>query len=80
MELQGAKEPFDIEIGATVYSVFPEEEEVFMVFKDGVEYVKIIKDTDTLWLKLDPETELPLFGMDEEINLIGQKILEILGE
>ncbi|MEJ5053089.1 hypothetical protein [Sphingobacterium sp. MYb382] len=80
MELQGAKEPFDIEIGATVYSVFPEEEEVFMVFKDGLEYVKIIKDTDKLWLKLDPETELPLFGMDEEINLIGQKILEIIGE
>ena len=80
MELEGAKEPFDIEIGAIVYSVFPEEEDVFMVFKDGLEYVKIIKDTETQWLKLDPETELPLFGMDEEINLIGQKIAEIIGE
>ncbi|QBQ42500.1 hypothetical protein [Sphingobacterium psychroaquaticum] len=75
MELEGAKEPFDIEIGESVYSIFPEEEDVFMVFKDGEEYVKIIKDTDSMWLKLHPETELPMFGMDEEVNTIGQEIL-----
>jgi len=74
MELQGAQEPFDIEIGNIVYSVFPEEKDVYLVFKDGKEYVKIIKDTDTSWLKLNPETELPMFGMDEEVHFIGQKI------
>ncbi|MFD1768542.1 hypothetical protein [Sphingobacterium suaedae] len=79
MELQGAKEPFDLEIGDTVYSVFPEEKDVFIVFKEGEEYVKIIRDTENAWLKLHPETELPLFGMDEEVNLIGQKINEELG-
>lgn len=73
------KEPFDIEIGTVIYSVFPEEEDTFVIFKDGVEYVKIIKDTDTNWLKLNPETELPLFGMDEEINLIGDEIKRELG-
>lgn len=76
MELKGAKEPFDIEIGDIVYSVFPEEEDMFIIFKDGKEYVKIIKDTETAWLKLHPETELPMFGMDEEINAIGAKINE----
>lgn len=79
MKLEGAQEPFDIEIGDVVYSVFPEEEDVYIIFKDGEEYVKIIKDTETAWLKLDPETELPMFGMDEEINLIGSKITEELG-
>ncbi|MGJ1419090.1 hypothetical protein ACR79T_05660 [Sphingobacterium spiritivorum] len=73
------KEPFDIEIEDIVYSVFPEEEDTYVIFKDGKEYVQIIKDTDTTWLKLNPETGLPMFGMDEEINLIGQKIREEIG-
>ena len=79
MELQGAKEPFDLEIGDTVYSVFPEEKDVFIVFKEGEESVKFNRDTENGWLKLHPETELPLFGMDEEVNLIGQKINEEIG-
>lgn len=74
MELQGAQEPFDIEIGNIIYSVFPEEKDVYLIFKEGKEYVKIVKDTETSWLKLNPETELPMFGMDEEVNLIGKEI------
>lgn len=76
VELKGAQEPFDIEVGDVVYSVFPEEKDVYLIFKEGKEYVKIIKDTETMWLKLDPATELPMFGMDEEVNLIGTKIAE----
>lgn len=79
MELHGAKEPFDIEINDIVYAVFPEEEDMFMIYKEGLEYLKIIKDTDTTWLKLHPETELPMFGLDEEVNSIGQRIAEIMG-
>ncbi len=71
MEMQ---EPFDIEVGDVTYSVFPDEKDTYTVFKDGKEYVQIIKDTETSWLKLNPETGLPLFGMDEEINLIGTEI------
>ena len=79
MELKGAKDHFDIEIGDVVYSVFPEEEDSYLIFKEGLEYVKIIKDTESTWLKLDPETEIPLFGMDEEVLLLRQKIIEELG-
>jgi len=68
------QEPFDIEINGITYSVFPDEKDTYTVFKDGQEYVQIIKDTDTTWLKLNPETGLPMFGMDEEINLIGSEI------
>lgn len=70
------KEPFDIEILNTVYSIFPEEKDTYTVFKEGKEYVQILRDTDTNWLKVDPESGIPLFGMDEEVNLIGSKILE----
>ena len=71
MEMQ---EPFDIEVGGVTYSVFPDEEDTYTVFKEGKEYVQIIKDTETTWLKLNPESGLPMFGMDEEINLIGAEI------
>lgn len=77
MELQ---EPFDIEVGDIVYSVFPDEKDTYTIFKDGKEYIQIIKDTETSWLKLHPETGLPLFGMDEEVNVIGAGILKELGE
>lgn len=72
------KEPFDIEIGEIVYSVFPDEEDTYTIFKEGKEYVQIIKDTGANWLKLHLETGLPLFGMDEEVNLIGAEITKEL--
>lgn len=68
-------EPFDIEIGEMVYAIFPEENDVYTVFKDGAEYAKIQKDTEGIWLKLDPDTEMPMFGNDEEINNIGKGIV-----
>ncbi len=69
-------EPFDLEIGGTTYSVFPEGEDIYAIFKEGVEYVKIQKDTEAHWLKLDPETEMPLFDNDEEVNAIGRGIAD----
>jgi hypothetical protein len=68
-------DPFDIEIGETVYAVFPEEDEIYTIFKEGVEYVKIQKDTEGIWLKLDADTDMPLFGADEEVNNIGKGII-----
>lgn len=73
------QEPFDIVIRDVVYSVFPDEKDTYTVFKEGKEYVQVIKDTDTHWLKLNPETGLPMFGMDEEVNLIGAEISKHIG-
>jgi hypothetical protein len=67
-------EPFDLEINGIIYSVFPEGEDIYAIFKEGIEYVKIQKDTEAHWLKLDPETEIPLFDNDEEVNAIGREI------
>ncbi|MEJ6980196.1 hypothetical protein WG906_07025 [Pedobacter sp. P351] len=68
------QEPFDIELAGVTYSIFPEEEETFTIFKEGVEYIKIQKDTDEHWLKLDEETDLPLFSEDAEVNELGRAI------
>lgn len=69
------QEPFDIQIGDINYAVFPEGNDIYVIFKEGKEYAHIQKDTDLQWLKLDPETALPLFEVDEEINNIGREIL-----
>lgn len=74
------KEPFDVEISGITYSIFPEETDIYTIFKEGSEYVQIQKDNERHWLKLDPESGIPLFGMDEEINAIGRAISDYLGE
>ncbi|MBC7744116.1 MAG: hypothetical protein H7096_03355 [Flavobacterium sp.] len=66
-------EPFDITVNGTIYSIFPEEDDIYTVFKEGIEFVKIQKDTER-WLKLDDLTELPRFEEDEEVNQIGSAI------
>ncbi|OOQ57993.1 hypothetical protein [Mucilaginibacter pedocola] len=68
------QEPFDVLVNGVVYSVFPEEDNIYTIFKAGVELGKIEKDTENLWLKLDPETELPVFNNDDETNRIGAAI------
>ncbi len=68
------EEPFDIAIGSTTYSVFPEEDNSFTIFKEGKEYVRIQKDTEGIWLKLDYESDLPIFDEDPEVNEIGGQI------
>jgi hypothetical protein len=68
------QQPFDIVIGTTNYAIFPEGNDTYVVFKEGKEYVEIQKDTESQWIKLDPETALPLFEEDEEINAIGKEI------
>jgi hypothetical protein len=69
------QQPFDISIGNIDYAVFPEGNDTYVIFKDGVEYVHIQKDTDLQWIKLDPETGTPLFDTSDEVNAIGQAIL-----
>ena len=74
------QEPFDIHVGDTHYAVFPEGNDTYTIFKDGKEFTQIQKDTDMQWLKLDPESALPLFEADEEINAIGREILAYVPE
>jgi hypothetical protein len=74
------QEPFDITIGNIDYAIFPEGNDTYVIFKDGKEYAQIQKDTESTWLKLDPETALPLFEENEEINAIGKEIMAYVPE
>ena len=68
------QEPFDIEIGQTHYAVFPEGNDTYAIYKDGKEYMQILKDTASIWLKMDEKTELPIFDEDKEVNELGKAI------
>ncbi|HEY0771439.1 MAG TPA: hypothetical protein VGD31_14000 [Sphingobacteriaceae bacterium] len=68
------QEPFDIQIDSTTYSVFPEEDDTYTIFKEGKEHIHIQKDTEGVWLKLHYETDLPIFDEDAEVNEIGRQI------
>lgn len=70
------QEPFDIEIGEITYSVFPEEQNTFEVFKEGEFHFTIQKDTENIWLKLHPDTGTIIFERDEEVELVGKYIYE----
>ncbi len=74
------QEPFDVLVGGIVYSVFPEEDNVYTIFKAGSEFGKIEKDTDNVWLMLNPETETPMFGDIPEVDAIGQAIMNYVPE
>jgi len=74
------KEPFDIEIGNDVYAVFPEENDVYTIFKDGIEYLKIQKDTENEWIRLDLDTDSPIFDGNEEASRLGKLISEYVPE
>nr|WP_068890194.1 hypothetical protein [Pedobacter panaciterrae] len=74
------QQPFDISIGDIDYAVFPEGNDTYVIFKNGKEYAHIQKDTDLQWLKLDPETAIPVFEIDEEINNIGREIMAYVPE
>jgi hypothetical protein len=68
------QQPFDLEIGNISYAVFPEGNDVYVIYKEGKEYAQIQKDDASQWIKFDKETALPLFDYDEEINQLGKLI------
>lgn len=68
------QQPFDIEIGSLNYAIFPEGNDVYVVFKEGKEYLQIQKDAAAQWIKFDRQTGLPQFEADEEVNRLGMLI------
>lgn len=78
--MQELQEPFDVLVNGVVYSVFPEEDNIYTIFKAGTEFGKIEKDTDNVWLLLHPETDTPLFDNNNEVDAIGQAITNYVPE
>lgn len=74
------QEPFDLRINGIDYAVFPENDGIYAIYKDGKEHVQIQKDTGSIWIKFDPQTEVPVFEIDPEVDALGAAIDAYLGE
>lgn len=68
------QQPFDLEVGSLQYAIFPEGNDIYIVFKEGKEYLQIQKDVASQWIKFDKETGLPQFEPDDEVNELGKQI------
>lgn len=68
------KEPFDLNIGGIIYAVFPEENDIYTIFKEGTEYLRIQREENNQWIKLNAETDFPVFDDDKEVKIIGGEI------
>lgn len=75
-KIYAMKEPFDLELEGFIYAVFPEEDDIYTIFLEGQEYLKIQKDNESHWIVIDPDTDNPVFNESEEANLLGKLILE----
>ncbi|WP_354430755.1 MULTISPECIES: hypothetical protein [unclassified Mucilaginibacter] len=78
--MQELQDPFDVLVNGVVYAVFPEEDNIYTIFKAGTEFGKIEKDTDNVWLMLNPETDTPMFDNNAEVDAIGQAITNYVPE
>jgi hypothetical protein len=73
-------ESFYFKIGPTLYEVIPEEDEIYTIFKNGIEHVQIMRNKNMKWLRLDYKTDQPIIEENEEIDSIGRVIVKFLNQ
>ncbi len=71
-------EPFYFKLGTAIYEVIVEEDEVYTIFKNGMEYIQIMRNRNLKWLRIDYKTDLPIIEENEEVDSIGRVIVKFL--
>lgn len=66
---------FYFKANGSIYEVIPEEDDVYTIFKDGIEHLQLIQHSSGKWLRLDYKTDEPIIEENHEVDLIGQIIL-----
>jgi len=73
------EESFYFKGGGCIYEVIPEEDGVYTIFKDGVEYIQVMQKK-LKWLRIDYKTDLPIIEENEEVDSIGRVIVKFLNK
>lgn len=73
-------ESFYFKGGGSIYEVIPEEDEIYTIFKDGIEYIQIQQHRNAKWLRIDYKTDLPIIEENEEVDSIGRVISNYLNK
>ena len=74
------EESFFFKGGGSIYEIIPEEDAVYTVFKDGIEYIQVIQHKNSKWLRIDYKTDLPIIEENEEVDSIGRVIVKFLNK
>lgn len=74
------EESFYFKGGGSIYEIIPEEDGVYTVFKDGIEYIQLMQHQSLKWLRIDYKTDLPIIEENEEVDSIGRVIVKFLNK
>jgi len=73
-------ESFFFKGGGSIYEIIPEEDGVYTVFKDGIEYIQVMQHKNSKWLRIDYKTDLAIIEENEEVDSIGRVIVKFLSK
>jgi hypothetical protein len=74
------EESFYFKGGGSIYEVIPEEDGIYTIFKDSIEYIQVMKYKNSKWLRIDYKTDLPIIEENEEVDSIGRVIVKFLNK
>lgn len=74
------EESFYFKGGGNIYEIIPEEDGVYTVFKDSIEYIQVMQHKNSKWLRIDYKTDLPIVEENEEVDSIGRVIVKFLAK
>lgn len=63
----------------SLYEVIPEEDGIYTIFKDDLEYIQIRRqEKGVKWFRIDYKTDLPIIEENDEVDAIGRVIVRFL--
>lgn len=74
------EESFYFKGAGSIYEVIPEEDGIYTIFKDGIEYIQLMRQKNLKWLRVDYKTDLPILEENEEVDSIGRVITKFLAK
>ena len=73
-------ESFFIKVNGIIYEIIPEEEGTFTIFKDDAEYMKMLRNKNKKWMRIDYKTDEPILEENKEVEDVGRLIDRYLNE
>ena len=78
--LKMEEESFYFKGDGNIYEVIPEEDGVYTIFKNSIEYIQVMRNKNLKWLRIDYKTDLPVIEENEEVDSIGRVIVKFLNK
>jgi hypothetical protein len=67
-------ESFYAKINGLIYEIILEEGQTYTVFKEGEEYIQILRNRNKKWMRIDYKTDLPIIEINDEVEDLGKAV------